>query len=74
MQTDPKLGLKKELETGPEIKFGGGGKDPIGDSIKLRKSQPGESVTNTVPNKDKNQNDLVFQLSLKGEGPKILMR
>ena len=47
------MGSKKEIEGGPEIKFGGGGKDPIGESIKLRKSQPGESITNTVPNKDK---------------------
>lgn len=47
------MGLKKEVDGGPEIHFGGGGKDPIGDSLKLRKSQPGESITNTVPNKDK---------------------
>ena len=48
------MGLKKEIESGPEIKFGGDGKDPIGESIKLRKSQPGESITNTVPKQDKN--------------------
>ena len=30
--------MKKDVEGGPEIKFGGGGKDPIGESIKLRKS------------------------------------
>lgn len=54
-------------DNGPEIKFGGGGKDPIGDSIKLRKSQPGESITNTVPNKDKSIKEEVFKLKIKGE-------
>ena len=46
--------------------------DPIDKSIKLRKSQPGESITNTYKGPGaKPPEDKPFKLQLKGGQPKI---
>lgn len=68
------MGVQIGGNSGPEIKFGGGGKDPIGESLKVRKSQPGESITNTSPKKEKSVKEEVFKLKLIGEGANILTK